>query len=202
MKPHFNKGRKHTPEQREKNRIAHFGKKQSLETIQKRVLKLRGQKRTVVQRKKMSEWQQGSLSYWYGKTGANKGKRLSEETKKKLSDALKGRAAYNKKYFTEEERKAAAVLQQQNREARKKGNGGSYTIEQWNDLLKRVNYMCLCCKRHEPEVKLSVDHIIPISKGGRNDIANIQPLCFSCNARKGVKDIDYISHYFQVAKPV
>lgn len=87
---------------------------------------------------------------------------------------------------------------QQNREARKKGNGGSYTLEEWNALIKKFNYMCLCCKRQEPQIKLTVDHIIPISKGGRNDIKNLQPLCFNCNARKHAKHIDYISNFFQV----
>jgi 5-methylcytosine-specific restriction endonuclease McrA len=99
---------------------------------------------------------------------------------------------------TEKER---AVFYQQKREARKKGNGGSYTLYEWNELVKKFNYMCLCCKRYEPEIKLSVDHIVPISKGGLNTIQNIQPLCFSCNARKQAKHIDYISQYYEVNQP-
>lgn len=32
--------------------------------------------------------------------------------------------------------------------------------------------------------KLSLDHKIPLSKGGTNDADNVQLLCISCNARK------------------
>jgi 5-methylcytosine-specific restriction endonuclease McrA len=33
--------------------------------------------------------------------------------------------------------------------------------------------------------ELSVDHIIPLADGGRNDPSNFQVLCLTCNKRKG-----------------
>jgi 5-methylcytosine-specific restriction endonuclease McrA len=79
----------------------------------------------------------------------------------------------------------------QRRRALKKGNGGSYTAQEWGQLKERYGHRCLCCGKPEPEIKLTVDHVIPISKRGSNDIGNIQPLCYSCNASKQDRAIDY-----------
>lgn len=70
-----------------------------------------------------------------------------------------------------------------------------YTLQEWEAMKARFDYMCLCCKKQEPEIKLNLDHIIPLSRGGDNSLSNIQPLCRSCNARKHAKTINYISAY-------
>jgi 5-methylcytosine-specific restriction endonuclease McrA len=81
---------------------------------------------------------------------------------------------------------------QMNRRARMRGSEGTFTKQEWQEMKARYNYRCLRCGRGEPEIKLSIDHIVPIVLGGANDIANIQPLCRACNASKGAREIiDY-----------
>jgi|SRR5579872_3653719 len=75
--------------------------------------------------------------------------------------------------------------------ARKRQAHGDFTLEEWTSLVERYNHTCLCCGQREPKIKLTADHVIPLSRGGSNDIGNIQPLCKSCNCKKHDKIIDF-----------
>lgn len=58
------------------------------------------------------------------------------------------------------------------------------------DVLKRDNYKCQICGRTQKDgVKLHVDHIIPIAKGGKTELDNLQTLCQDCNLGKGIKNM-------------
>ena len=111
------------------------------------------------------------------------GKSHTEETKKKNRDAHKGEKSANWK---------GGIDAGKAYRARKLGAVGSHTLSQWEELKMQFGYMCLCCKQEEPNITLSVDHIIPLSKGGSDNIENIQPLCRSCNSRKHARVINYI----------
>lgn len=51
-------------------------------------------------------------------------------------------------------------------------------------VFKRDEFTCVMCERSGRGIKLEVDHKIPISKGGTDDIKNLQTLCFDCNRGK------------------
>ena len=56
-------------------------------------------------------------------------------------------------------------------------------------ICKHYDNRCLKCGKQKP---LTVDHIVPVSKGGPDIASNIQPLCLSCNSSKGAwNSIDY-----------
>jgi hypothetical protein len=57
------------------------------------------------------------------------------------------------------------------------------------EIFARDGNRCLCCGTDE---QLSLDHIVPLSKGGTNDESNLQTLCRRCNSAKGDAIKSYI----------
>ena len=56
------------------------------------------------------------------------------------------------------------------------------------EIMKRDNYRCkICGASSEDGVQLHVDHIIPIAKGGKTEMSNLQTLCERCNRGKSDK---------------
>ena len=59
------------------------------------------------------------------------------------------------------------------------------TKELKNRIKKRDNYTCQICGKYMPDgVGLHIDHIIPVSKGGKSIPSNLQVLCSKCNGNK------------------
>ena len=75
------------------------------------------------------------------------------------------------------------------RRALKNNCEGSHTDKEWNDLCNFFGNKCLDCEAEN--VKLTRDHIIPLSKGGTDFIENIQPLCGPCNSKKHKGETDF-----------
>ena len=54
-----------------------------------------------------------------------------------------------------------------------------------HEVFKRDGYRCVeCGARKEDGATLHVDHIIPVSKGGTDELDNLQTLCSDCNLNK------------------
>ena len=58
------------------------------------------------------------------------------------------------------------------------------------NIYTRDRYQCQYCARRLPSTKLTFDHVVPVSQGGRKDWENIVTCCIDCNRRKGGKTPD------------
>lgn len=79
------------------------------------------------------------------------------------------------------------IMYVQNRKARMNQNGGVFTDLDIDALILKQNKRCAACGKRR---KLTVDHVVPVTKGGSNDPSNLQLLCKPCNSSKGVRDHD------------
>jgi 5-methylcytosine-specific restriction endonuclease McrA len=102
--------------------------------------------------------------------------RLTPKQVQQLRDACRRKLAEFK------ERRGAAIWQH-----RKTAEGNvSGTLRY--EVLKRARFRCELCGISAEVKALEVDHIVPRSKGGSDDLSNLQALCYSCNAMKRDRD--------------
>ena len=144
----------------------------------------------------------GRIPWNKGKKGLqkawNKGiKGVSEETRIKMHNSALGKHTGDKTHLWRGGINAIPgrrnwIKQKNNRVKRILNAQGSFhTFGEWETLKAQYNWTCPACHKQEPIIKLTEDHIVPVSKGGGDNIQNIQPLCKSCNCRKMTKIIKY-----------
>lgn len=128
-------------------------------------------------------------------------KRKPEPRVKLSDDELKRRRAIRKATWAKNNRDKLNAAQARYRKTtqgkdtdkankgRRRHNGATFTANEWRQLCEYYNNTCLCCGCND--CQLTPDHVIPLSKSGSGMIENIQPLCLTCNLKKGTKIHDY-----------
>jgi len=53
--------------------------------------------------------------------------------------------------------------------------------------IKEQNGQCIYCSTNLNSLNCDLDHIVPLSRGGTNELANFQALCGRCNKEKHAK---------------
>lgn len=58
------------------------------------------------------------------------------------------------------------------------------------EVFKRDKFTCQYCGKQAPDVVLHVDHVVPVAKGGENDIFNLVTSCSDCNLGKSDRELN------------
>lgn len=115
-------------------------------------------------------------------------KKRSQEWRERNADWYRaGRKIYMKKWMQDTKERDKWKRRLKNNKRRDVINRGDVPEWAWKALLDLFGGVCLKCGSSDC---ITIDHIIPISKGGAHDISNVQPLCSVCNSRKNAKTWD------------
>lgn len=141
----------------------------------------------------------------FGYTKCKKGKEYLRKQCKSCRNALNvlllSQKAKPKSIMSQEERRTRVNLQnkkwrQENPDKWKFYNRvnkhrrralGKIDFDGWKEKCRQLNNLCQICFKTEPEVTITIDHILPVAKGGTNNLDNLQPLCMDCNRKKHAK---------------
>ena len=119
--------------------------------------------------------------YWQKHPEANKEK--SRRAYAKQRDKWRER---HKEYFLahQDEMSENHRVVNASRKATQMGAEGSFTVEEFRALCEAKDWRCSYCGTKLTRRTVTVDHIVPITRMGHNDIVNIAPCCGLCNRRK------------------
>lgn len=97
-------------------------------------------------------------------------------------------AGYHRRYYEKKlEEDPTYYVRKRHARRRLEARQGSYSRAEWESVLATHGDRCLRCG----DAKITIDHVVPLSKGGSNTVENLQPLCGPCNKSKGTNTRDY-----------
>jgi len=91
---------------------------------------------------------------------------------------------WSQEYWKHPRTRALYQAYRQRRRASLRAAEGSYTHEQIQEQYERQKGRCYYCHEKVALNAFHVDHVIPLSRGGSNDISNIVVSCATCNLSK------------------
>lgn len=139
-------------------------------------LKMRERRQNPEVKKGETEYQRKRFSVESNRE-ARRRKYVSDEGRRQ-------KRAWMLKYLRSDKGKVWAANTAHRRRDRILRNGGSITLDEWNAIKLSHSNKCAYCGT---DTQLTMDHIIPLARGGWHRADNIQPLCRSCNSHKGCR---------------
>jgi 5-methylcytosine-specific restriction endonuclease McrA len=125
---------------------------------------------------------------WLCQCDCGKKKEVSSYNIKSGHTISCGCARLKRDRYRKKEIREKKLFHQNNRRAKQLNAGGTFTTEQVKELYEKQHGNCAICFNGVEYEEIARDHVMPLAKGGSNDISNIQILCYDCNSKKNSKD--------------
>lgn len=115
--------------------------------------------------------------------------RLRESNPEAFQALLDEKAANGRKWRKTKAGKLKSAAIQRQRRARKQGAEHALTVEQWESICERHADARgnVCCAYCSTSCEPTMDHVVPLARGGNHCESNVVPACKPCNSSKGAK---------------
>lgn len=114
--------------------------------------------------------------------------RICKQKKQYYRENKKEICKYQRGYRQSERGHVASATGRHRRYSREAASKVNLTAKQFQRILKNQRHICnICGKKFTKSRPPTIDHIIPLSKGGGLTSNNIQVLCKRCNCKKHAK---------------
>lgn len=71
------------------------------------------------------------------------------------------------------------------------GEQDTISIKDWKDAMLHFNGCCgYCGRKQSRRIKITKEHVVPVSKGGLTIRSNVIPACSTCNCSKGDREME------------
>lgn len=94
------------------------------------------------------------------------------------------RVRAREKYYANRD---AYIARSKARNAQRRGAGGTFNADDIAAIMKRQRSRCAYCQVKLTSKTKTIDHIVPVARGGTNAPSNLQITCMPCNRRKSAR---------------
>ena len=135
---------------------------------------------------KLNEWNKSEEGKLKKRQYAQSSRRqeLTAKNRERLREY--GKVYYRRYIKTERGRIVCTKARIKRRALKLQNHSFQYSSKELTSHLQHFNNCCAYCGA----IATSIDHVIPISKGGADVLGNLLPCCRPCNSSKGCKDVE------------
>lgn len=117
--------------------------------------------------------------------------RLNEASRQYYAATQPVRVEYRRQYYAAHRAEVIRAQREHTNRRRARAQnapGDGVLLEDWMVILELCDFQCSYCRVDlDSGTGIELEHVIPISRGGWDDLSNVVPACRTCNASKNAK---------------